>query len=402
VSTVGHTPSSEISSRDATIRACLGKIVASPAFKASTRPKQFLTFVVEKTLEGCPQEIKERTIGTEVFGRTADFETSGDSIVRVNANEVRRRLAQYYRDLPQDDPVQIRLPQGSYVPEFVFPSEAPLPSAALVAPPKGGRRRMWVAGGVLLLVVAGAIVGWRSRPSGLARFWSPVLDQEVAPILCLPSTNTFQLRNDQSLQTSPPKTGQILDLDSASFVAFHDWHTSLPVLQATVAVSGVLQRMGRTPLIRIGDDLKMDEIRGHPIIAIGSFSNSWTQQNVAGLRFTFDRGASGTDRPSIRDAKNPQRIRSLNSIFPAAQGTDYAIVTRTFDPVTREPFISLAGLHSFGCQIAGEFVSQASLWEDLVRRAPRGWQKMNLQVVLETKVIGTTTGTPKIDDFYFW
>jgi len=36
----------------------------------------------------------------------------------------------------------------------------------------------------------------------------------------------------------------------------------------------------------------MDELRGHPIIAIGSFSKPWTQQNVAGLRFTFDRGVS--------------------------------------------------------------------------------------------------------------
>ena len=135
--------------------------------------------------------------------------------------------------------------------------------------------------------------------------------------------------------TSPLKTGQVLALDSASFVAVHDWHTSLPVLRATVAVSGALQRMGRSPLIRIGDDLKMDEIGVIRFVAIGSFSNSWRQQNVAGLRFTFDRAASGNERPSIRDAKNPQLIRALT--FPAAQGTDYAIVTRTFDLATREP-----------------------------------------------------------------
>jgi len=60
--------------------------------------------------------------------------------------------------------------------------------------------------------------------------------------------------------------------------------------------------------------LKMDELRGHPIIAIGSFSNPWTQQNVAGLRFTFDRGASDREAPRISDTLNPQRTRSLRHI----------------------------------------------------------------------------------------
>ena len=198
------------------------------------------------------------------------------------------------------------------------------------------------------------------------------------------------------------RTGETLHLNPAPLQTFHDWHTSLPVLQATLSVSLALQRMGKAPLIRIGDDLKMDEIRGHPVVAIGSFSNSWAQQNIAGLRFTFDRGASDKAPPSIRDARDPQRHWSLLHTFPGPQDKDYAIVTRTFDPVTREPFVSLAGLHSFGCQIAGEFVSQESFWKDLARRAPSGWEKMNLQVVLETKVIGTTTSTPKINDVYFW
>jgi hypothetical protein len=70
--------------------------------------------------------------------------------------------------------------------------------------------------------------------------------------------------------------------------------------------------------------------------------------------------------------------------------------------VTREPFVSLAGLHSFGNQIAGEFVSQESSWNELARRAPAGWAKMNLQVVLETSIIGTTPSSPKIIDVYFW
>jgi hypothetical protein len=185
-------------------------------------------------------------------------------------------------------------------------------------------------------------------------------------------------------------------------IAFHDWHVSLPVMQAALSIELALERKGKAPILRVGTDLRRDELRGHPVIAIGSFSNPWTEQNVSGLRFTFDRGPSDRDQPRIRDSLNPQRSWSLAYTYPEPQTKDYAIVTRTFDPVTHEPFVSLAGLHSFGNQIAGEFVAQDSSWNELARRAPPGWEKMNLQVVLETNIVGTTPSSPRIIDVYFW
>ncbi|NYF80818.1 hypothetical protein [Granulicella arctica] len=184
--------------------------------------------------------------------------------------------------------------------------------------------------------------------------------------------------------------------------SFHNWHVSVPVLQATLSLALALERKGKMPLVRMGTDLRRDELRGHPVVAIGSFSNPWTEQNVAGLRFTFDRGVSDKERPRIRDSLNPQRSWSLSHIYPEPQTKDYAIVTRTLDPATREPFVSLAGLHSFGNQIAAGFVSQDSSWNELARRAPVGWEKMNIQIVLETNIVGTTHSLPKIIETYFW
>src|SRR5215831_15336658 len=71
------------------VREHLVRVLASDAFRGSERSKQFLQFVVERALEGRHAEIKERTIGVEVFGRPSDYEPVGDSIVRVKANEVR-------------------------------------------------------------------------------------------------------------------------------------------------------------------------------------------------------------------------------------------------------------------------------------------------------------------------
>jgi hypothetical protein len=100
-------PSPAVSDQNTLVRQCLERILQSSYFRASSRSKQFLRFVVEKKLDGHEGEIKERTIGIELFGRIADFETSGDSIVRVNATDVRRRLGQYYQEARDPDPVQI-------------------------------------------------------------------------------------------------------------------------------------------------------------------------------------------------------------------------------------------------------------------------------------------------------
>jgi len=411
----GKARSSDVSTQDYVVRECLDRILTSPAFRTSGRAKQFLSFVVLRTLEGRRDEIKERTIGAEVFGRIADFETSGDSIVRVNANEVRRRLAQYYHEAAPADPVQIVLPPGTYIPEFVGrPLVAPGTNAAgttapaATAPETAGLRRRgafwWLITAAATVAAAAGVVGLelQSRPTEFDRFWAPITSLAAAPVLSLPASDTFQLAAGTAEELKTLKPGQFLKLTPGDVQSFHNWHTSLPVLQAVLNISSVLQRRGKIPLMRIGSDLKMDELRGHPVIAIGSFANPWTRQNVAGLRFTFDRGASDKEQPRIRDARNPSRSWSLARIYPQPQDKDYAIVTRTFDPATGEPFLSLAGLHSFGCQIGGEFVSQPSLLQAITSRAPAGWEKMNFQVVLETSLIGTTPSSPKIADAFFW
>ncbi len=95
------------------IRVELQDVLNSPQFRNSQRCKEFLQFVVEARLQGREEEIKERTIGVEVFGRTPGFETAGDSIVRVRATEVRNRLFRFYADEHRKSQVKISLPAGS-------------------------------------------------------------------------------------------------------------------------------------------------------------------------------------------------------------------------------------------------------------------------------------------------
>jgi hypothetical protein len=93
------------------------KLLASNQFCNSRRYPALLRYVVNLALSGNGDQIKERTVGIEVFGRAPDYDTNTDTVVRYTAGEVRKRLALFYQGAP-DSPVQISLSARSYLPEF--------------------------------------------------------------------------------------------------------------------------------------------------------------------------------------------------------------------------------------------------------------------------------------------
>src|SRR5690242_8965524 len=116
---------------DESIRAHLEDVLASEIFRSADRLKRFLRHIVEQTLQGRSENLKEYTLGTEVFDRKASFDSRIDPIVRVEAGRLRTRLKQYYEGPGVNDSLRIELPKGSYLPLFAAPESAP----ALKAPP---------------------------------------------------------------------------------------------------------------------------------------------------------------------------------------------------------------------------------------------------------------------------
>src|SRR5260370_11713488 len=103
------------------IREQRSRLLGSQYFAHSKRFPDLLRYVIERTLDGQAEGIKERTLGIEVFGRDANYDTGSDPIVRVAAGEVRKRLAQYYQEVGHEDELRITLPSGSYIPKFHWP-----------------------------------------------------------------------------------------------------------------------------------------------------------------------------------------------------------------------------------------------------------------------------------------
>src|SRR5258707_2571442 len=109
---------SEMAAHAHGLLAHLHTILESDEFKGSRRSQEFLRHIVGSALEGNFDRLKERTIGMELFSRDADYDTGEDSIVRVSASDVRKRLHHYYSKVGIDFEFQIDLPAGSYIPAF--------------------------------------------------------------------------------------------------------------------------------------------------------------------------------------------------------------------------------------------------------------------------------------------
>ena len=97
----------------------LREIVASPQFCNSKRYPALLQYIVECTLAGKSDLLKERTLGVEVFDRPPTYDTNADTVVRYTAGEVRKRLLLYYSEQGRNSEIRISLPAGSYIPEFL-------------------------------------------------------------------------------------------------------------------------------------------------------------------------------------------------------------------------------------------------------------------------------------------
>lgn len=135
------------------VRRALDVVIASEAFSRSERLRSFLSYIVEKELSGKAAHLKGYSIGVDVFGRSPGFDAGNDPLVRVQAGKLRKLLDQYYNTEGAGESLRIRVPLGSYVPEYSSASEAAVntddraraqPSAMQPTRRKPNARRAWL------------------------------------------------------------------------------------------------------------------------------------------------------------------------------------------------------------------------------------------------------------------
>ena len=403
------------------IREQLGRLLENPYFSHSKRFPTFLRFVTEQTLAGQEDNIKERTLGIEIFNRDPDYDTASDPIVRVTAAEIRKRVAQYYQDPAHVNELRIALPSGSYIPRFHWPKgandpvlkELDLAAAEVLTHPEANseshpvrarRHSQFVL--VLACVVAGVLsVGsvllWQEmHRSATDFFWGPVLIEKDPVLICVADQTES---SGQSLRDAadPARQVQLQPMsqakDNLTTVAIDD-------LSSIVRIAGLLQSNGKQYSLRGEGVTSLADLRTGPAVFIGAFDNAWTLRLTDPLRFHFSNNA---DMSEVRIVDSTAPAQSRWVVERAVQVAtnnyrDYAILARFTDTNTGKLTIIVAGLARGGTITAGEFLTDADDMAELKRASQAAGDKKNMEVVLSTQIIDGEPGSPKIEATYFW
>lgn len=402
----------------ALIREQLRRLLAHPLFTNSKRYPVLLAYTVEQALIGNAGELKERTIGVEAFGREPNYDVNLDPVVRMTASEVRKRLIQYYYSPDHAGELVIELPVGSYVPSFREPESHRFAATAATSPAQDSEslprdatasavrgpdsatdarfhvnRWVMIALGFTLASLIGFGAGrlWLPRPasapnqpSNLERFWAPITSTSSRVTYCLGEPNdavdlrvrtTFGVTEDGSLNVY-----DVVTL-ARSIVPLVPRNGEFRVLAASA--TGYAQ------------------LREGPFVLIGAFDNPWTMRLTQDLPIGFE--YDNNLRKVVDRKSSDKRFWTLRWAVPNTKlAEDYAIVARFHDKITGQPVIVLAGILGEGTEGASEVVSNPVYLNQLIERAPRNWENLNMEAVIQTHVIQGHPGPPTVIAVETW
>jgi hypothetical protein len=420
------------------VQKTLSAILQSSPFYSSKQSQELLQYIVDQTLAGHLEMLKERIIGANVFNRRPDYDTNDDPIVRARAAEVRKRLAVYYQTA-REESVRISVPSGSYkaIFEWADTNSIQLPSAPPHGPERSkpqvepitlsaphevaepnlspssaiSRGRIWlivIAASVVILTLA--ILHYYASPEERAfnQFWSPVLDNSHTVLIYIGSNAVYELSSsymDAYYQQHPRSQTEKMGLESyiplppstkidvQDLYPAKDTFVTIGDVAATTKVVSLLVRRNKQFDVRFGNDVAFGDLREHPTILIGAHNNSWTLTMTENLRYVFD------GRSAIVDRSDTQKHWST----AAHELTeDYAIVSRVLNSRTGTTVITAAGIGHAGTRAAAEFLTNPQSISALVKSLPKDWERKNIQIVLHTSVINQLPSAPDVVATYCW
>jgi hypothetical protein len=383
------------------VRNQLKKLLACPSFAAGQRYPNLLRFVVEQTLAGQEDALKERLLGIEVFHRAPDYDTNQDPVVRQSAAEVRKRIALYYQQPEHHHELVIGLHPGSYVPFFRPAQSSPAsPDSAsaekaveAISIPVSVPRRRWPLVAASLVACAVAVrlgLYFFLRPSVIDQFWSPVLGSPALVTICVGSPDAV----NPSPQTVTDPTNVQEDL-------LRSGRLSIASVVPLIHMGGVLEDHHKNFRLALATQASFPGLREGPVILVGALDNAWTMRLTQSLRYGF---AMNIDSMSIVDHKNPSARNWVVSLKqpPSSQAEDFAVIARYHDTTLDQPVVLAAGLSRQGTEAAGELLSNSAFIRTLFQNAPRDWKTVNLEAVVQTQVIDGHPGSSRILAVEYW
>jgi hypothetical protein len=396
---------------DAQVREHLDIILASDEFSASRRASELLRHLVERALAGDTASLKERLLGVDIFHRRSDYNTGTDAIVRVTANDVRRRLAQFYSRHPVQ-PLRITLPLGSYIPDFIVAATAisaphstlaetvPVSSSALphiellpaaeiehpapAATPVPARSpllpRLQYALGLVLALLLGwwirSVVHDRGRQINSAySFYNDLLgpiglngpaNTEIAltnphvllylgltspgPALGV-SPKDLPVPADMAAVLNPSANDTQADFPYHHFFVDYTNYTGIGESKAAFGLARTLEATGRSAELTEERFLNWETARQEQLVILGApHESKFVQDTLSAANFTI--GYSSIHNAHPLPGEQPEYVRlHANDVIE-----DYGLIWMTQSP-SGTRILVLAGLTSAGTAGVGEFFS---------------------------------------------
>lgn len=407
------------------VREHLRRILESAAFKGSERSREFLVVIVEKALAGRFEELKERVLGVELFGRDTSYDTGEDAVVRVTASDVRKRLMRYYSESGVNSDLRLEIPVGSYIPDFHWTAQDPAvegpvlpPDPALDIPPVPPvASREGLARKPLLYVVAGFVLGILVCATGLrllarggvaeALPWSALLQNGRRLQVILSDTEISKMQNFVGYSLSLPEyanhkylpadisvspdLGRILSSFRGQSMGATDVSVALSVAKRafpkSLQVSFLPARSVQLKDFRTDDNfLVLGSPRSDPWVSLF--------QDQLDFQFFYD---AATSREIIRNLK-PHK-GELPNYRPSAKGYDtgdaFGIIAFLGNPNQNGHVLLVAGSSAEATDAAAEFVLNRELIANLLKAngiSPTG-NPVSFQILLRVNTMAGSANT---------
>ena len=418
-------------------RALIDRIAFSVQFRRSTRLRDFLLYVGGQALkEGCP-EIHEQEIGSRVFGRPPSYDRSQDNIVRVNATELRKRIAIYFLTEGLNEPLILEIPRGGYKPIFrprppatatvTEPVAYAEPSVVNTRPSAGGEIRVrsanpatmvWVCFSIALAVACGIL--WQQnralralRNQGIngpavSALWGDFLHPKQQTDIVLPDASVIlseeflgshmslgnylnhnYLAAAQGADVSADRKADLQMVFNHNLVTLGDFHAAQVILDLAPAAPSVHLTLAR---FYQADSLK----RNNLVLIGGKKANPWVRLFDSTMNFSLDYD----DAHSQTYIANRHPQAGEQAIYTAPMDanafTGYSVVAYLPNPSHTGNVIILAGTDSDATGAAAEFLTsedtlakfrgtshmrQFSYFEVLLKTARLSGTSFNAEVV---------------------
>ena len=427
----------EISDHALELHQHLQQILDSQAFRGSRRSSDFLHYIVTHALSGNFDQLKERTIGIEVFEGVANYDTGEDSIVRVGANDVRRRLLQYYSEAGEGSPYRVELPSGAYIPEFqrVLPTRPAVPPPAIgngaaeetassgsAGAPKASRRSRWLASlpyavaAASLILAAWSFLAERRMENELVaavkaspsrnRLWSELFNRDHETyVVCADSAWVLS----QDLTNAPVNLSDYVnrnygakapgissDAEALLAILTERQYTNISDVRLVQAIIQLNYDYRDRSSVRSARNIQLIDFKKGNFVLLGSKrANPWVElfEPLLNFRFVYDPKArrAGFHNLAPRPGENHDYWVERNA---PKQDETYSVIAFVPNLTRNGSVLMIAGATGDGTEAAGEFITHPEFSRTMLHAigAVEADRLQYFEVLLKS---GTIAGTPK-------